>query len=571
MKNFFLISSYKILKKILFFSILCLSILANNIENERKYLELEKRQQELKKEKFSDDVKHLETKQENNEEPLFYIEKIELSDKYKLFKKKEIKKIEKKYENKSLKNSEVKQLLFDFINQAVEKGYTTTRVGISQDRGYDGKILRLEVHAGKIDSVILNNDNFFDKAKVFTSFPTNKNKILKLQDIEQMVDQFNKINSNNLKIDIIPGRYNETSTLKLENIQTRKFILNLSYNNYGNESTGRDRGRLDFSYDNLFGINDNIYLIYQRGRNSRLNRSDQISRQDWEKEKLNEDWYLNYSFPFRNWSFSMNYSHSYYKNSYDGFSIFDITGKSTQFNPTFDRIIYRNRYSKLSITGGLKVKRNESYLEDIELNDRKLTIGSLGLSHSRLFYKGLLGIDFTYDRGLPWFEAEKNDKTSKKNPKSEFNRYNLIINWYKPINLGKKQFIYKFLGVGQYSDDTMHQSEKISLGDEYTVRGYKEDSLSGDSGYYLRNELSYNLYMKKAGVLTPYIGYDYGEIWNNFTDDKYKKGYISGYALGLKYSINEFYFDLTYSKPLNVSNYITKNQDEVYFKFGVRF
>ena len=111
----------------------------------------------------------------------------------------------------------------------------------------------------------------------------------------------------------------------------------------------------------------------------------------------------------------------------------------------------------------------------------------------------------------------------------------------------------------------------MSIGDEYTVRGYKEDNLSGDSGYYIRNEISYNLDIKKAGVLVPYMGYDYGEIWNNKIDDKYKKGYISGYAIGLRYNINEFYLDMTYSKPLNVSNYVVKNKEEVYMKFGVRF
>ena len=109
------------------------------------------------------------------------------------------------------------------------------------------------------------------------------------------------------------------------------------------------------------------------------------------------------------------------------------------------------------------------------------------------------------------------------------------------------------------------------MGDEYTVRGYKGDSISGDKGYYVKNELSYNLNISKIGSILPYIGYDFGESWNNEVHDVYRYGYIRGFALGVKYYGEILNIDIAYAKPDKVSGYVRKPSDEVYITFGIKF
>ena len=127
------------------------------------------------------------------------------------------------------------------------------------------------------------------------------------------------------------------------------------------------------------------------------------------------------------------------------------------------------------------------------------------------------------------------------------------------------------MGVGQYSPDVLYGSEKISMGDEYTVRGYKGDSISGDKGYYVKNEFAYNLNIPKIGSISPYIGYDFGETWNNEVHDVYRYGYMRGFAFGIKYYGEIFNFDIAYTKPDKVVGYVGKDDEEIYVTFGVKF
>ena len=339
------------------------------------------------------------------------------------------------------------------------------------------------------------------------------------------------------------------------------------------------------------GINDSLYASYQRGRNRRPLRNDYSGSAsvppgtiikdkedllpadvELDPERFNEDWSVNYSFPFRYWTFSTGYSHSYYISSSEGYNgLYDTSGRSTQFNMNADRVVYRNKMSKISVNGGLKLKTNQNYFEDVQLVDRRLTIGSLGVNYSRGFFGGILGFDLSYDRGLPWFRSADDHNKEIYDPKGRFDKYGLNINWYKPMAIGKQRFTYRLVGVGQYSQDVLYGSEKISMGDEYTVRGYKGDSISGDKGYYVKNELSYNLSIPKLGSIAPYVGYDFGESWNNEVHDIYRYGYIRGFALGVKYYGEILNIDIAYAKPDKVSGYVRKPSDEVYLTFGIKF
>ena len=561
------------------------------IENERRQQELERRQRELERENFGKEIQIKDDAGEADTSVRFFIRKIELQDEYNLLSRSEVKAVTKKYLNRKLSSKDINKLMTDINNKYIEKGYITTRVRLDETQNLRDGIIKLITIPGTVEGTGLNENKLFDRLKVFMSVPKNKKEILKLQDTEQATDQFNRVFSNNVEIKIAPGQEAGGSILQIENQQGRTFNVNISYNNYGDESTGRDRAKIDFTKDNLLGINDSLYASYQRGRNRRPLRNDYSGslqvppgtiikdKEDLlpadteaEPEKFNEDWSVNYSFPFRYWTFSTAYSHSYYISSTEGYNgLYDTSGRSTQFNMNADRVVYRNKMSKISVNGGLKLKTNQNYFEDVQLVDRRLTIGSLGINYSRGFFGGILGFDLSYDRGLPWFRSADDHEKEIYDPKGRFDRYGLNINWYKPVMLGKQRFTYRLVGVGQYTPDVLYGSEKISIGDEYTVRGYKGDSISGDKGYYVKNELSYNLNIPKIGNISPYIGYDFGETWNNEVHDMYRYGYIRGFAFGVKYYGETFNLDIAYAKPDKVSGYVRKPSDEVYLTFGIKF
>ena len=82
---------------------------------------------------------------------------------------------------------------------------------------------------------------------------------------------------------------------------------------------------------------------------------------------------------------------------------------------------------------------------------------------------------------------------------------------------------------GQYSKDILYSQEKIGIGDDTTVRGFKDESTQGDKGFYIRNEIGY----RGNEFLEPYIAYDYGRVFNNkVNEDKVET--LQGIAIGIK-------------------------------------
>ena len=121
MKKFNLLKNIKKLKRLFIFSSLCFYIVANNIENERKYFELERRQKELENENFTKDEKPYEYQPLKNDLTTYYIEKIIIVDEYSLLKNKAVMTIIKDYEGKYLTRSQIKEVLF--ILKVISDGF----------------------------------------------------------------------------------------------------------------------------------------------------------------------------------------------------------------------------------------------------------------------------------------------------------------------------------------------------------------------------------------------------------------------------------------------------------------
>lgn len=126
----------------------------------------------------------------------------------------------------------------------------------------------------------------------------------------------------------------------------------------------------------------------------------------------------------------------------------------------------------------------------------------------------------------------------------------------------------------QYSDDTLYSAERMSIGSRYTVRGFASDSVSGDSGGYLRNELSWKLPFKdyhtdKISSCELFAGYDYGMILRD-KDDPYERGHLQGVALGLR-TLGELSASITFAKAIEAPNFLKKDDFEIYSAVTMTF
>ena len=572
----------------LVFSILSFSNTFNENEDERTILRKEQRlEQERIQEKYenSKDSYQKDTKIEVDKNELkFYISKINLFDDENLLNEIEKENILSKYENKKLGSTDISNILVELTNRLIEKGYVTSTASLSENNNLNSETLNLKIISGKIEKIILNEDDSLDKLKKYFLVSTKEEKVLNVRDLDTTTENFNYLEANNMTMEIIPSDKENYSIIKLKNEMKDKFTISLLTNNYGEDNqNGIWRGGTSINIDSPLGIGDRVYFSYMTVHKKKADRSWKRTTEslkpgeilpigpkgydpakDTLPYKRELDLYnFRYTMKFRDYTLSLGSSRSENISSfYTPTTIYDMETMSSNFSINLDKILWRNQKSKLSLGVGLKRKHNKSYIEDTLLSDRILTIGDISLNGTTVFYGGIFGITLDYERGLRALGASNT-------PKAEFKKYSLNLNYYKPLT---KKLVYRFNTLTSHSKDVLYASEKQSIGGVGSVPGYhRRGNIMGDRAIEIENELSYKIIdSEKIGRLSPYISYSYGAVRNNKNPSVYGKGYVSGTSIGLRYSMKYLDIDLGYAKALSHSSYIKPRDREIYFSTSLK-
>ena len=572
----------------LVFSILSFSNTFNENADERTILRKEQRlEQERIQEKYenSKDSYQKDTKIEVDKNELkFYISKINLFDDENLLNEIEKENILSKYENKKLGSTDISNILVELTNRLIEKGYVTSTASLSENNNLNSETLNLKIISGKIEKIILNEDDSLDKLKKYFLVSTKEEKVLNVRNLDTTTENFNYLEANNMNMEIIPSDKENYSIIKLKNEMKDKFTISLLSNNYGEDNqNGIWRGGTSINIDSPLGIGDRVYFSYMTVHKKKADRSWKRTTEslkpgeilpigpkgydpakDTLPYKRELDLYnFRYTMKFRDYTLSLGSSRSENISSfYTPTTIYDMETMSSNFSVNLDKILWRNQKSKLSLGVGLKRKHNKSYIEDTLLSDRILTIGDISLNGTTAFYGGIFGITLDYERGLRALGASNT-------PKAEFKKYNLNLNYYKPLT---KKLVYRFNTLTSHSKDVLYASEKQSIGGVGSVPGYhRRGNIMGDRAIEIENELSYKIIdSEKMGRLSPYISYSYGAVRNNKNPSVYGKGYVSGTSIGLRYSMKYLDIDLGYAKALSHSSYIKPRDREIYFSTSLK-
>lgn len=582
----------------LVFSILSFSDSFNENEDERTILKQEQRseQERLQKEfqKREDNFNQLKTeKQETSvDEIKFHISQINLEDNEKLLNEIEKENILGKYLDRDLGSTDITNLITDLTNRLIEKGYITSVASISENNDLSTKTLNLKIIPGKIEKIILNEDKTLDNLKKYFLVDTKTGKVLNIRDLDTTTENFNYLEANNMTMEIIPSEIPNHSIVKLKNEMKEKFTVSALINNYGEDRQNAIwRGGVSINIDSPLGIGDRVYFSYMTVHKKKADRSWKRTteslkpgeilpigpkgydpRKDTLPYKRELDLYnFRYTMKFKDYTLSLGSSRSENISSfYTPTTIYDMETISNTFSVNLDKILLRDQKNKLSFGIGLKRKHNQSYIEEALLSDRVLTIGDISLNGTTTFYGGLLGASLGYERGMRALGAERDKNKGVRSSKAEFMKYTLNTNYYKPLT---QKLVYRFNTNITHSNNVLYGSEKHSIGGVGSVGGYhRTGNIQGDKAIEIENELSYRvLNSEKFGRISPYLSYSYGKVRNNKNSSVYRKGYMSGALLGLRYNMKYLDLDVAYAKPLAHSNYLKPKNREIYFSATLKF
>jgi hemolysin activation/secretion protein len=464
------------------------------------------------------------------------------------------------YIGKCLGVSQLNELLKVITDLYLDRGMVTTRAYLPQQDLSSGHLSILVVE-GKLESLKAADGSGLSPRELAMSFPGHEGELLNLREIEQMVDQLNRLPSNHAQMELTPGQEIGGSQVLVKNTPSAPWQASLTYDNHGQRSTGEQEASTSFEWDSPLGLSDQFTL---RGGH------DVVS----DVTKMSKNASLAYNLPWGWWNFSYTYSQSDYRSEAqaNGFN-FKQTGDSETHQLRAERVIYRDAVSKTSLNVGLAYLRNNNYIEDsrIDVSSNRLSEAQFGINHGRRIGSAFVNLDLGMQDGIGAFGAQSDDRTDPSQPDSRYRKYTGTLSYLQPFKLWGESLSFSSLMTGQHSEDVLFSAQRMSLGGLSSIRGYKDQTLSGDSGGYWRNDLRWSRPVSWAWlhpILAEYgssLGYDQGVIsrdhYNGTQHGRVSSDSIEFFARGQHLSAS-----VTFAHSLERPDALSERETPVYFQ-----
>ncbi|MFE8149891.1 ShlB/FhaC/HecB family hemolysin secretion/activation protein [Brenneria goodwinii] len=471
-----------------------------------------------------------------------------------LLNKKDKEWLNKNYINQCINVNKINQLIHDVSNWYIERGYITSRAFIAEQDLSDG-ILTIDILEGRLEYIKINNESTRVLKQVF---PGLEGEILNLRDIEQGMEQLNRMPTQQVSIEILPGSRPGYSIVNLTRKKQLPLTGNISFDNSGQKSTGQQQLNGALWADDILGIADQWFI--SGGHSSEFsdgNHADNLQ--------------TGVSLPYGYWTLNYDYSQNRYRNDFlNRDFLWHSTGDSQTHRLSVSRVVFRNGEMKTSLSAGMTHRIGHNYLNDVLLqsSSRKLSTAIVGVNHSQKLWGGLATFNPAYSRGTRWFGAESDVGKDSDAPRAEFNKLTLAASYYRPIS---ENISYLTNFYGQYSAQALYGSEQVTLGGESSVRGFKEQYLSGDRGGYWRNEINWRpSVLPLLGELTLTAALDGGHLFSHQGDSE-SAGTLWGAAVGAGVANRYLSQQITVGWPLDYPDWLKPDAVAVYYRIGLSF
>ncbi|MBP6986217.1 MAG: ShlB/FhaC/HecB family hemolysin secretion/activation protein [Alphaproteobacteria bacterium] len=529
----------------------------------RGELQQKQREEQFKEQSLPQSQETLvESEKEQVSEKKFFIQDIRLEGSTKLTPD-EYNPIFQKYLNKNITISQINEILRDLTNAYIQQGYLTSRVYLPAQDLKSG-ILKICVLEGHVESLNVTRNG--EKNTPAFAFPNREGDILNIRDLEQGIDQINRLSSYDAKISLDAGKQDGGSDVHIQTVQKFPVSVRMGVDNYGSKSTGVRQIDVQTTYDNLFGLYDSWGVDIRRDADF------------LDKNHFTKSYGFQSSIPFGY------YTVRYFGNRFDYRSTvkgraqdFQFSGKTRTHKIETEALIHRDSLSKTLLTTSLTTKNTRNFVGDVELSvgSQRLTLLSFSFGHLRRIMGGAFYGSLTQTTGIHGFKASKNENMQRSGPRPQFNKLSTDISYTKPFSFFPLDLNISTRNCAQYSRQTLFSSERISFGGAQTVRGFQQNGLAGDVGFYSRNELEVNLYAPKsgdfktvAGRLTAFTGMDYGWIRKS-KGDKSEHGVLKSMFLGVRLKEGKTETEVIISNSLKQPSFLRKEGVVFHVRFGV--
>ncbi|EKB0349080.1 ShlB/FhaC/HecB family hemolysin secretion/activation protein [Escherichia coli] len=427
-------------------------------------------------------------------------------------------------------------LMSTLQNRLVDHGYVTTRV-LAPSQDLKSGILRLVIIPGVVRHVRLTPDSD-DYIQLYSSFPAHEGSLLDLRDIEQGLENMQRLPGVQADMEIVPGEQPGESDILITRRQDKYWRLGFSLDDSGTRSTGRYLGGITFSLDNPFSLSD---LLYVSATHNFPHYGDKGSK----------NYTAHYSVPFGYWQFSVTASdYDYHQTVAGAVEDYQYSGESQNLGMQLSRVLHRNGTQKTVLTYDVQARRSRNYINDteIQVQRRQTAAWRLGLQHRHYISQATLDAGVSWQRGTRWFGAQPAPEEifGEATALSKILQMNASFNL--PFTLAEQPFSYSFRYQRQLSNTPLTPQEQFAIGNRWTVRGFDgERTLNASNGWYIRNDLAWRTPLPEQAL---YLGMDYGEVGG--AGSEYLVGrHLAGGVVGLRGRLLSTDYDVFIGRPFS--------------------
>lgn len=377
------------------------------------------------------------------------------------------------FSGRCLGQASITNLLARITALYADAGYITTRAYVpAQD--ISTRRLTIEVLEGRIEAYGYQQVDAEGKAhpgpprKVTSALPQRAGEVFQLRDLEHGLEQMNRLRSSEVNANLSAGEAPGTSRIMLTETKTDTVRGTIGINSRGSEATGYTQVSFGIEADDLLRLNDSWSLSYSGSRNTNALA-------------------FGVSVPYRKWLFSLNGSYSEELTPVTATS--DLFAQTASVNLTAERLLYRNARSKVFAYGTLSSYWNERYINIVALTPQHRSALRLGLRQEHRLEKAVISADTSLSFGSRALGADWDvPGLPAGSPRNDFTKLETRLTYIRPFESGRQLSMSL---VGQMANRPLYGNEQLSIGGWDSVRGYAGFSVAGDTGVYLRTEMSF--------------------------------------------------------------------------------
>lgn len=460
--------------------------------------------------------------------------------------------------------TDIEKLMGDVTRHYIERGFITTRAYLPAQDLSSGK-LQLLVVEGRIESLRVEGDP--DKRiNLDLVVPARAGDLLNMRDLEQAIDQINAVSANKVKLDLVPGAKPGQTAVVFRNKAGNAVTFEGSVDNQGSEATGKNGLSGTLTVGGMLGFNENLALTYHTSSP----HTDQAG---------NDSVSLGLTVPNGYGTYGISTSEANYSTGLKtpGGRALVAFGKSTSWNLTAERVVTRDQDSRHAMVATLSSIDSKNYIDmgnmgTIYVNptSRRATSIAAGLKSTMLVAGGNFSLRPELALGLNEMgNLPAGQNADSDGPQAEFAKATVDISFEKHFDMYKQDWSWNSAFKGQYSGEQLLSSQQLLIGGIGSIRGFVTNSLSGDSGYYWRNELGlhYKLQLGDTNVSTKtYIGYDIGSVSGNATGAV--SGQLSGVVLGVNAQFKAANVELSWTRADKAPASMTPEEAQTWLRIS---